>query len=111
MPISISEIDQLLNLKTTSELQRKPIEILLSANNDWPNSVTTFEEYEQEVRVFVGGPTTIENIKQGLKRISLDTDAWRAESLAELIEVYKLYDGDLRLQDIVQKLSTGIPSD
>ena len=104
MEINIKEIEKSAkNIKLEHET-RKIIEIFLAAINDWPNPVLTIEAYEKDLKNFIQGQTTQNNLFKSLKQIDFNKNSWEAESISQIIEVFKFYPKDFSLQEIVMNL-------
>lgn len=79
-------------------------EILIKAINDWPNPIIKLEDYELEVRNFIGGEITKNKLELRLSQIDLSKNAWEAESLSQLINVFQFYKEGASLKDIISNL-------
>ena len=97
-------ISEIRNLKILNPHTRKVIDIFLSAINDWPNSILTFEDYESEVEKFINGVTTKNNLQNILNKIDFSINAWQAESLSQVIEVFQYYNENMSLKSIIEDL-------
>ena len=80
------------------------INILLRAVNDWPNQISTLEEYEGNIQKLFGGPVTRVNLNAFLKKVDYSKSAWEAESLSQLVEVFNYYDEGKSLAEILSDL-------
>jgi hypothetical protein len=85
--------------------------VLLAAIVDWPNSVTRVEDYEREVHQFVGGEVTKRTIKECLSKIDHSINAWQAESLTQLIDVFEYYGQDVSLKEVIIDLRLKLDAD
>jgi hypothetical protein len=103
--LSIEELEKIQNLNDVSPSDMKVVGILLKAINDWPAQIDNAEDLEIQVRDFVGGEATSKRIAILLKNIDFSVDAWKGESLSQLIEVFDFYDKEFSLADILKKLS------
>ncbi len=85
------------------------IDLLLAAVNDWPNSVLSLESFESEVKDFIGNETVKQNVELALTKIDFSKQSWQAESLSQLIEVFKFYDEGISLKKIIENLRNIVP--
>jgi hypothetical protein len=83
------------------EASKNLAKIFLAAVNDWPDSVTSLKDYVFQVEAFINNQATKLSLTNHLKRIDLNKDGWRAESIAEVLLVYHFFDEKLSLKDIV----------
>jgi len=97
----IYDIDQLIEKEHFSTNTKKVIEILLSAINDWPNTICHLDEYELEVQKFIMNTTTSKNIENVINKINLTKHAWQAESLSELLAIYNYFKDGTSLKEII----------
>lgn len=106
MKILISEIEEKINEEFISNEIREIVDNFLSAINDWPNPVLSFEEYESEVYQFIDGETNKNNIEQSLKKNDFTINAWQSESLTQILEVFKFYREGFTLKQIIADLNS-----
>ena len=104
------KILEISNLQKVQESERvKPIIKniiggLLIAINDWPNTIMKLEDYELEVQKFIGGEVTKNKLEVCLSQIDFSKNAWYAESLSQLVDVFKFYEQDVSLKEIIMDL-------
>jgi hypothetical protein len=108
MSIGIKELDLVQESASLEPKIGRIIEILLASVNDWPRSISTIEDYEIEVRQFLGNEILEQNIRQCLKRIDLGKSAWEAESLSQLLEVFEFYREGSAFRDIIRHITTSL---
>jgi hypothetical protein len=80
------------------------IQGLLIAINDWPNPIVQLEDYDLQVCQFIGKEVTKNNLQECLSRINLLKNAWHAESLSQLADVFKLYEYEISLKEVITDL-------
>jgi hypothetical protein len=100
--IAIYELEKIQESDDISLFAKKAIDILLSSINDWPDPVFDLDSFETCVSDFVGGEATKRKIKS--TKVDVSKDAWRAESLSQLLDLFKLYDENISLKKIILKL-------
>lgn len=62
---------------------------LLAAINDYPKeNLTSSAELLAELNKSIGSPITLQKLQSYLNKIDLSTNAWEAESIASLLEVF-----------------------
>jgi hypothetical protein len=62
------------------------------------------EDYELQVCKFIGGEVTKNNLRECLSQINLSKNAWHVESLSELADVFKLYEYEISLKEVIRDL-------
>lgn len=68
----------------------KAIEILLAAINDWPTPVENLNDFKNQVSKTLGGPVTKEKIEVCVDNLIVVSDAWKIESLTQLLDIFSL---------------------
>ena len=68
----------------------KVIEILLAAINDWPSPVENLNDFKNQVSKTLGGPVTKEKIEACVDNLNVVSDAWKIESLTQLLDIFSL---------------------
>jgi hypothetical protein len=101
MSLHLSDIENKIDKRTIDDGTREVINILLAAINDWPESILTLEEYESHLSRFINSEVTREQLASSLTKIDLNIDAWRAESITQILEVFKSFKEGLTLKDII----------
>jgi hypothetical protein len=92
-----------------NETCEKVIEVLYNSINDWPITVAKLEDYESEVKYYIGGDVNKSRVESFLLKIDLSKDAWKAESLSQLSEVFQFYPTDFTLAEIIIELRLNCP--
>ena len=112
MQTRVSEILTRVNDSSIGNEIREPLSILLSAINDWPEPLVSLEEFDAEVKEFIQGRVTSDQISRSLKKLDWGKDAWRGESITQVAELFKYFDGALSLTEIIERLKErlGYPS-
>ncbi len=103
MHLSIAELEEI-DEKTLPSNTVNVIRILLRAANDWPVPLPGLEDYTRELEKFISNRATKSDLEIALENNDLNKDAWKAESIGELIEVFKFYDKGTSLREIIQDL-------
>ncbi len=104
MILSISNIDKLQETGKLTGNIKIVAEIFLSAINDWPEPVLSFEDYEEQVREFINEVTTKKNIELALEQIDVSKNAWKTESLSQILEIFQFSEEEISLRDIISFL-------
>jgi len=99
---SINKLIEFQGSKKLNSIDQKLIDILLAAINDWPDLIINLENYESEVAAFIGGETTKQKIKVAERKFDISKDAWKAESLSQIMELFDLYDTNISLKEIIR---------
>ena len=102
--LHIRDIEEAVSKNNVSSDLLGVVSVFLSAINDWPTSVLTFAEYEKEIELFIENETTKSNIEKKIKSISLNKNSWKAESLAQVLDVFQFYKEGLSLKKIIERL-------
>ena len=86
-------VDQLMDLTESNSIStdnRKKIDLLLEAINDWPTSVDSLDVFLKEIKNFLKiDVLTFNTIDSKVKKINPAHFAWQCESLTSLMEVIK----------------------
>ena len=106
MTLRIEELESRLELTGLKPQVKQLVEILVAAVNDWPTPVTTMEEYEVEVRLFLGNAVVRKNIEISRGQINFGNNAWEAESLAQLVDAFQFYPEGTTLPEIIDHVKT-----
>ena len=99
--IDIIRLIEIQELKKINPVIKNVIKVLLNSINDWPSSIVILEDYEIDVRNFIGGNVTKNRLEIILSKIDFSQNAWQAESLSHLIEVFQFYDNEVSLKEII----------
>jgi len=104
MKLYIAKIEEALEADAINNELKKIVSIFLAAVNDWPDLILNFEDYELEIEKYLNCKTTKDFIMSSLERIDISKDAWRLESLSEILEVFKFYTDGISLKEIIEEL-------
>ena len=102
--LNIDELEDAQESNGIDPVLASVIDIFLKANNDWPIAVLTLEDFEIEVSNFINGTTTKNNIYLASKKIDLFKNAWQAESLGQIMDVFQFYEKGISLKEIIERL-------
>ncbi|MFA5670473.1 MAG: hypothetical protein WC967_14635 [Balneolaceae bacterium] len=89
---------------------KSQIDILVQAINDWPNNVESLEEFEKDLVMLTKRPLTKKRIESALSNLTYQNDAWKIESLTQLLELFTYYGAELTLNEIFSHIFEEIPS-
>lgn len=90
---------------------KKCVDQLLLSINDWPDPITNINEFENEIQKFIGKEINEKNINSRLSNLStleLSLNAWKIESLSELVDVFSYYPSHSTLKEIIQDIQKQI---
>jgi hypothetical protein len=94
MVISIHQIEELIEFDNLSASTKDKLKIFLLAINDWPKQIDTLFDFEKEIQKFIGNEINKNKLLNIISNIDYTNDAWEAESLSYLIEIYNYYEED-----------------
>jgi hypothetical protein len=102
--MQVSKYQEYLKSNEFSTNEKLVIQLLLDAANDWPKDQPTLLDFISDVERFLDETPNQFTLHNCLNNIDLSKNAWEAESLAQLIEIYKFYDGSKSLFDVLKSL-------
>jgi len=102
--LEISNLQKIQESENVKPIIKDLIQGLLIAINDWPNPIVQLKDYELQVCKFIGEEVTKNNLQECLSRINLPKNAWHAESLSQLADVFKLYENEISLKEVITDL-------
>lgn len=102
----IADIEKLVHQESHDENLRKCISILLQSIMDWPTSIASTEDFVRELGTCVEGELDEASIRTRLAGINFATEAWIAESLDELVEIFRLYPKGTSLVQIMSSIES-----
>lgn len=100
----ISEIEQLIVQESLDESLRRSISILLQSITDWPTEIVSTEDLLRELGTRIKSEPDEANIRALLLNINFATDAWVAESLDGLVEIFELFPKGVSLASLLNFL-------
>jgi hypothetical protein len=106
----ISEIEQLIEQESLDEGLRKRISILLQSVTDWPTEIVSTEDLLRELGARIKGEPDEANIRALLLSINFATEAWIAESLDGLVEIFELSPKGVSLASLLNLLEVELGS-
>ena len=102
--LTIQELEQIGKSEHLPISIKKAIDIILNAINDWPNPVLNLGQYEYEVKILVGGEVTKSRITQSLLQIDYSKNAWEAESVTQLLNLFEIFPNEDLLKHILRNI-------
>jgi hypothetical protein len=99
--LNINKLAEIQELNKVGAITLNLIQVLLNSINDWPNSIERLEDFELEVRTIIGGEVIHKRLEIFLSKIDLSRDAWQAESLSQLLDIFNFYDNEISLREIL----------
>ena len=100
----VSELEKIQELDKISTVITEVVNTFLTAINDWSNPILELEDYELEVRNFIGASTSKVNIVAALNKIDFSKNSWQAESLIQIVDVFQFYNEGMSLKEIIMDL-------
>lgn len=86
---------------------RRVARALASAINDWPTvDLISLEEFVLELRQEVAAPLSMGNIRSKCNSYSLYRDAWKAESLENLLTAWGTAEMNVLLEDLIKPVTS-----
>ncbi|HYF31702.1 MAG TPA: hypothetical protein VD993_11345 [Chitinophagaceae bacterium] len=107
MNLTISHLEKAKDSKEFPPYIREAITSLLAAINDWPNPIKELNEYEEAVYRFVGKDVTKNKLEGHIANTDLSKNAWQAESLTQLLDVFDHYEGK-SLKEIMRDIQVKV---
>jgi hypothetical protein len=106
--LEISNLQKVQASESVNPIIKEIIRGLLVAINDWPNPIAQLEDFELQVCKFIGSEVTKNNLRECLSQLNLSKNAWHAESLSELSDVFKLYGYEISLKEVIRDLRANL---
>jgi hypothetical protein len=104
MSISIEHLENIDDSANLTPNDRAVVKILVAAINDWPHPVLQLIDFENSIQEVLGNDLTQVKMEKYMSGIDYSIKAWEGESLSQLIDVYKYYDAEKSLKDILKEL-------
>lgn len=108
MSLSIVHLENIQESETTTTVVKEILNILLAAINDWPNPIVRLVDFENEIYKLVGEEIDRKRLEDYISKIDISKNAWEAESLSQLIEVYNYYIEMKPLKEIFNEIKEKI---
>lgn len=108
MSLSIIYLEKIQESEKVTADVKAIINILLAAINDWPNQIVSLIDYEKEVYKLIGEEIDKKKLEEFISIIDYSKNAWEAESLSQLIEVYNYYEERKSLKEILEEIKEKI---
>jgi hypothetical protein len=100
----IADVERAIEMQYFNDEIKNVFEILIAAANDWPTATETFEEFITQVEKLLVGPSTKQHLQEALSKMTIEKNAWQAESITQLLYVYLYYADDQTLRDVLHDL-------
>jgi hypothetical protein len=101
-------VDQLCDLKDAQTyflLDKKRIDLLLQAINDWPSRIDTIDHYFAEVRKFLGiDSLNYSSVMSKMELIDPESYLWHLESLSSLSELLSTDQDDNNVEAVMSNI-------
>ncbi|WP_304344204.1 hypothetical protein [Chryseobacterium koreense] len=102
----IKDLELLIEDEGSESKLNKIINIFLCSVNDWPLPIHRLEDFELEIRDTINNEVYKNTIENYLKDVDYSLNAWKAESLSQLINIYNYYDHYESLKNIIFQLES-----
>jgi hypothetical protein len=102
--LGINKLLEIQELNNVKSIISSLLEVLLNSINDWPDSIETLEDFELKVRNIIGSEVTHKRLEIFLSKIDLSKNAWQAESLSQLLDIFNFYEDEISLRAILADL-------
>lgn len=106
--ITIEDLEDIKESNELSKVTKKVIHILLLAMNDWPKAIKTIDEYEIGISDLVGEDVDGNRLKDYSYKIDFSQQAWEAESVSQLMEVYTMYAKEKKIKHILEEMKRDV---
>ena len=90
------------------EKTKSVIDIFVRSVNDWPSEVVNLDEFISQLEEFINGAATKLSLEATLTKLDLKNNAWEAEAITHVLEVYQYYDEGLSLSEIINALTNDL---
>lgn len=82
---------------------------LYRAMTDWPSDVGDTQGLLHQLKKEVGNNLTYDNLDNYAKQLNLSTDAWKAEAISSLLELFdferkNIFDKNIELETMIAKI-------
>lgn len=104
MSLSITYLEKIQESEKITTAVKDILAILLAAINDWPDQIISLIDYEKEIYKLVGKEINRKKLEDYISKIDYSKNAWEAESLSQLIEVYNYYEEKKLLKEIFNEI-------
>lgn len=108
MSLSVSYLEKIQESEKLTTIVKQILTILLTAINDWPSQLPTLVDFEKEIYKLVGEEIDKKGLENYVLKIDYSKDAWKGESLSQLIEVYNYYEENKPLKEIFNEIKEKI---
>ena len=90
------------------EKTKSVIDIFVRSVNDWPSEVVNLDEFISQLEEFINGAATKLSLEAAMTKLDLKNNAWEAEVITQVLEVYQYYDEGLSLSEIINALTNDL---
>lgn len=108
MSLSVSYLEKIQESEKLTGVIKEVINILLAAINDWPAPMVSLVDYEKEVYKLMGEEVSRKTMEEYISNIDYSKNAWKGESLSQLIEVFNYYKEGKQLKEIFNEIQIRI---
>lgn len=105
MTLSINQLENFLASGQLNFKDEEMINKLCLALNDWPKRLNYLSEFESELYKLIGNKLNFNTIEKYLFNIDYNSNAWEAESLSQLLEIFDYFERDIELKNIFKEIN------
>jgi hypothetical protein len=85
-------------------------DFLYNAMTDWPTGLEDTQSLLNQLKKEVGSKLTYDNLDNYSRRLDLGVDAWKAEAVSSLLELFdferkNVFDKNIELENIINKIT------
>ena len=110
MSLSVSYLEKVQESGKLTKIIKEIISILLAAMNDWPTPIINLLDYEKEIYKLIGEEVTGKTMKEYISNIDYSKNAWEAESLSQLMEIFNYYEEGKQLKEVLKEIQEKVES-
>lgn len=108
MSLSVGYLEKIIESEKLPTAIKEILTIFLAAINDWPNPIDSLVDYEKDIYKLIGKEVDRKKLEEYISKIDYSKNAWEAESLSQLIEVYNYYEDNKPLKEILNEIKEKI---
>lgn len=108
MKLSVRYLEEIQESGKLPAVVKAKVSIILAAINDWPNPILNLNDYEKEIYKLTGDEIDKKKLVAYISKIDYSQNAWEAESLSQLIEIYNYYEKSKPLKEILEEIRENI---
>jgi len=104
MSLLISSLEKTIDSERTPVFFKEMLAIVAGSVNDWPGPIISLEDFERELHSRLGEEIDRYRMEEYSSKIDLSKNAWEAESLCQLVEIFRYYEEGKLLREILKDI-------